>query len=719
MLNNEIVTDSESEIPDLGKCNTREIVRTKIESIKCKVRRMRAKKLFELRLLKKKCSSRESKILHDFPDIGETIESYVQSCNVGADAWRRTGVLTFDGNIKVTKKCTYERIRQHLQSKYKHKFSYGTVVQLCIARNKRRLSARRYKGVAHVTSRRARKGFQLRLNPDSHWSSAFYRGLNFVQYQDGSNICNINRDDASGFRLDTLATHAKHSVPSVEGKEVLTTYTDYVNKYPSVLQTTSYNFSKTSTTEELFAGVVKAHGLFTKSPAQHTADLRILESKQELQSAFIDPDSGVSKEVFCIRVDGASDEGPSHEEVQFWWTDFHMSHRNLMTLLTTRSSGSSYLNRVELQNGCLALAHNNLFIPSTLSGSCVNSESGKIDQEVLRCNLELATEVYINRCDKCPCAKSVIHLFTGADSEEFQSKREALKIFLKGTKAKKEQLQREEPNLYSYFEKVWMVRNNHIVKGLPQQYIFFLYCCFTPTCPNPRCQDLVLANSAYWYCGGPLLKCIPLPIPDKSRPWGDVNCKQCEGFCAGHYLKPAEVISILKTSPFENMPYVSPPSTVLYDFFLSLNGKQPTELQVKSIARKVLLPTDSVKMWLAHLDVIKQNRKRGAIRAAATRRAKRSAENTQKYSTEKDGQKAPAVPSEVHVAPLLVPLDPHAQAEGGDQDHCGVCGQLYSDQTDEVENWIACDHCSLWFHWDCVNVFEEPKDFFCADCTCK
>ena len=57
-------------------------------------------------------------------------------------------------------------------------------------------------------------------------------------------VCNINRDDASGFRLDTLATHAKHSVPSVEGKEVLTTYTDYVNKYPSVLQTTSYNFQR-------------------------------------------------------------------------------------------------------------------------------------------------------------------------------------------------------------------------------------------------------------------------------------------------------------------------------------------------------------------------------------------------------------------------------------------------------------------------------------------
>ncbi len=79
-----------------------------------------------------------------------------------------------------------------------------------------------------------------------------------------------------------------------------------------------------------------------------------------------------------MRVDGTSDEGPSHLEVQFWWTDFHLSQSDYITLVSTRSSGSSHLNRVELQNGCLANAHSNLFIPSTLKGSCT-SESGTID----------------------------------------------------------------------------------------------------------------------------------------------------------------------------------------------------------------------------------------------------------------------------------------------------------------------------------------------------
>ena len=37
--------------------------------------------------------------------------------------------------------------------------------------------------------------------------------------------------------------------------------------------------------------------------------------------------------------------------------------------VTTRQSRGFYLNRVELLNGFLAVAHSNLFIPSTLGGA--------------------------------------------------------------------------------------------------------------------------------------------------------------------------------------------------------------------------------------------------------------------------------------------------------------------------------------------------------------
>ena len=80
--------------------------------------------------------------------------------------------------------------------------------------------------------------------------------------------------------------------------------------------------------------------------------------------------TGDHKDIGCIRVDGSADEDPVHEEVQYWWTRRHLETKSLATLASTRNSGRSFKNRVELQNGCLALEHANTFIPSTLNGSC-------------------------------------------------------------------------------------------------------------------------------------------------------------------------------------------------------------------------------------------------------------------------------------------------------------------------------------------------------------
>ena len=91
---------------------------------------------------------------------------------------------------------------------------------------------------------------------------------------------NINCDDASGFRLDTSTTHKQHPVPVLYGKDILTTRTDYVNKYSSTLQTTSYNFTVTDSTVETCVGIVKAPGLHNKNPCQHAADLQMLETKR-------------------------------------------------------------------------------------------------------------------------------------------------------------------------------------------------------------------------------------------------------------------------------------------------------------------------------------------------------------------------------------------------------------------------------------------------------
>ena len=179
----------------------------------------------------------------------------------------------------------------------------------------------------------------------------------------------------------------------------------------------------TKTTGELCAGVVKAQAIYSKNPAQHYADLKMLSTIPELQPAFLNPHTNEPKLIECIRVDGAGDEGPAHEEVMFWWTVRHLENGNLVTLLTSRSSGSSYLNRVELQNSCLAQGHSNIFIPSTLNGACFNEETGKIDQDRLKTNMESAMDVYIACVSGCPCGDTLIHLYKGADSSEFQCMR--------------------------------------------------------------------------------------------------------------------------------------------------------------------------------------------------------------------------------------------------------------------------------------------------------
>ena len=84
-------------------------MKRKREQIRRRARYCRAKAIANKRfILARKVSKWTSKILSDCPDIGKVIECYVQERNVGADAWRRTGVLTFDGNVKLKRKARHQ-----------------------------------------------------------------------------------------------------------------------------------------------------------------------------------------------------------------------------------------------------------------------------------------------------------------------------------------------------------------------------------------------------------------------------------------------------------------------------------------------------------------------------------------------------------------------------------------------------------------------------------
>ena len=84
--------------------------------------------------------------------------------------------------------------------------------------------------------------------------------------------------------------------------------------------------------------------------------LNMLEFEDSVKPEFINPLTGQQKLIECIRVDGYTDEGVLHLEVQFWWTLRHFQKPTFVTLVTARNSGASFLNQVELQNGCLSQA---------------------------------------------------------------------------------------------------------------------------------------------------------------------------------------------------------------------------------------------------------------------------------------------------------------------------------------------------------------------------
>lgn len=263
----EVVSDSESDDPEDWVRLRQSTVESKEMEEKIKKqrsiflkrrKRLIAKEVTRRCLLKRRLPKRVSKTLLKYPQIGEDIEAYARENRIGADSWRRTGVLSFTGNVRRGPKITYNRIKAHLEKKYGAKFGYGTIVQLCCAKNKRKLSAKRYFGAAKIVSKRARKGFTIKLNIDAHWSCAFYKALDYIQFKDGLDKTVLNRDDAAGFRLDSTFTHKQHKVLAEVGKPELTTYTDFVNKYSSKLQTTSYMFLGSNTTPEVCAGVVKA-----------------------------------------------------------------------------------------------------------------------------------------------------------------------------------------------------------------------------------------------------------------------------------------------------------------------------------------------------------------------------------------------------------------------------------------------------------------------------
>lgn len=299
-----------------------------------------------------------------------------------------------------------------------------------------------------------------------------------------------------------------------------------------------------------------------------------------------------------------------------------MTNSKTCTIVTTRHSGGSYLNRVELQNGCLALAHSHLFIPSTLNGHNYNEKG--LDSVKLRDNLNAATEVYINRVDGAPCGDTPIRLLKGANDEYasyLQERRPNLLTFLSGSKKAKEQLKSSNPTQFQYFSEIWDVRNNHLVKNVGDKYVFLLVPCLKEGCIHAICQKGKPQSESLWSENSLPISLLPLPIPDKSRPWGR-SCDKCVGFCAGHFLPLERCFKHIKEHGMQDCAV--PPSIVLNKAFEEAKQKDlELEMMIPELAKKTNLTNEEVNMWFDHLQLVKDRRKEGAKKAKDTRAKKK------------------------------------------------------------------------------------------------
>jgi len=97
----------------------------------------------------------------------------------------------------------------------------------------------------------------------------------------------------------------------------------------------------------------------------------------------------------------------------------------------------------------------------------------------------------------------------------------------------------------------------------------------------------------------------------------------------------------------------------------------PPESVCTKIAKETLLSVNDVKMWFEHLHTMRENRRRGAAKAAETRRRKK------------------------------------ADCQSGKTYYCVVCYQEYQEFTESVEKWIGCDLCDRWFHFQCTGITED------------
>lgn len=183
-----------------------------------------------------------------------------------------------------------------------------------------------------------------------------------------------------------------------------------------------------------------------------------------------------------------------------------------------------------------------------------------------------------------------------------------------------------------------------MVPHLPIQYVFFLVCCYQDNCLHPCCQAGEPSEPIRWYPGGPPITHLPFPIPDPDRPWGNLSCSTCTGsnFCSGHYM--VKMVDVKNTSALKELP--KPPSITTKEVFATRRDDELSDEFIQELSKRVLLPPEECRIWLEHLKTILENRRRGAQKAAETRRLRRQQASAVRTQSEVVPSQSEAVQSQ-------------------------------------------------------------------------
>ena len=116
---------------------------------------------------------------------------------------------------------------------------------------------------------------------------------------------------------------------------------------------------------------------------------------------------------------------------------------------------------------------------------------------------------------------------------------------------------------------------------------------------------------------------------DTTRPWGQ-RCQSCaENVCSGHFISDIE--KLLKLQGEGKAIRALPPSKIIGEFFdsscSSERHQDPTQDDLRKLAKKCCLTVEEVEWWLEHLTKTRDNRRRGAEKAKLTRARKNKAQH--------------------------------------------------------------------------------------------